>query len=168
MTTKSSYHTKHGQIIPVADVVYNPTHEWVSIVYRFHNILDKDREYQEPHYGGSKIDAVLLEGGDLAKPGTQTAILYKAIYWPNDTTVLRVFELENGTLWEAMTDSAPCSLDPGQSIIRGRDWQDDWYLQNKAKKCADLIGHHVYRFYFLKRMSDIGLRLHESRVLSKR
>ncbi len=154
-----------GKIIPVAGIVHNPTHEWLGAVYRFHNPEEQRRNGKEvPYYGGSPIEAVLMIGGDLADPRTGAAISYRYIHWPNDTTVLRVFELEDGTLWEEMTDTEPVSLDFGLSIIRNQSWQDDWLLSNRARQCVKLIGPHVQRLHFLKSMSAKGLKLHKSRL----
>lgn len=158
-----------GKIVPVAGIQHGPTHDWMEKVYRFHHSTDQKREGKDrPHYGGSPIHAVLMVGGELEDPRTGAAIQYAYINWPGDTTVLRVFELEDGTLWEEMTDTTPMSIDPGQPIVRDQRWEDCWLLRNKADQCRKLIGPHVKMLHFLEPLSERGMRLHEARLPRKK
>lgn len=63
-TLKHPLPDKLGRIIPVAGIVYNPTHEWLEAIWRFHHAKDQLRDGKKvPYYGGSKVHAVLMMGG---------------------------------------------------------------------------------------------------------
>jgi hypothetical protein len=150
------------KILPIR-VMYNPTVKWMKTVYRY-----QDDHKDPPRYSSAIIEAVLMTGDiDLAVPNTESAIEYEMIKWPNDTTVLRVFELEDGSLWELLTDNSPISVYPGQSNIRGKEWRDDTILSWAARKCSETIGDDIKMLYLVRRLSEAGLALHNSRLVSK-
>ncbi len=158
----AKFNNELGEILPVVGIQHNPTYEWLSVVCRFADYSHRTK-YPEPHYGGTKIDAILMTGGEFENPSIGIAIAYNHLRLPNQTTVLWVIELEDGTLWESMTDMVPTSIDPGLPTICNQHWKDDYILSSKAEACTKLVGPHVKNLHFLCRLSDNNLELHESR-----
>lgn len=152
-----------GVLIPLLDIVHNPTYDWMRTVDAWYG---SQEPHEPPRYGGVEIEAVLLLGDtEVSKPGTQVAILYPPIPLDKKDVVLQVIETEDGRAWELMTDHESTISRPSRTENR----HDNHIERRRAvKECRDLGCPNVQMLLLLCTLSPYDLAMHEDRLPLKK
>lgn len=92
-------------VVPYLMKVERPCLKWLRFAIGEYAFTDDECHYGECHYGGSKVELALVCGSQL-EPGIDWCGLaweHDPLLYPNNSTYLFVWELEDGSLWERMT-----------------------------------------------------------------